>query len=81
MNNKKKRKGISLTHVCFESHLVDVPLNSWWIDIEASIHVTNFLQGFVEQWRPMQEEIDLFMKDGEEVKVEQIETVKLKLEI
>ncbi|KAG7968142.1 hypothetical protein I3843_08G137300 [Carya illinoinensis] len=46
---KKKKKnltGISLALVCFESSLVDVPLNSWWIDSGASIHIANSLQGF-----------------------------------
>jgi hypothetical protein len=29
-----------LALACFESNLVDVPLNSWWVDTSASIHVT-----------------------------------------
>jgi hypothetical protein len=31
--------------VCFESNLVNIPDNSWWLDSGASIHVTNSLQG------------------------------------
>lgn len=43
MSSKEKQESISLIHVYFESHLVDVPLNAWWIDIGASIHVTTLL--------------------------------------
>lgn len=49
MNNKNTHEGIPLGHVCFESLLVDVSLNSWWIDNRTSINVTTWLQGFVKK--------------------------------
>lgn len=45
MNSKNKQDGISLAHVYFESHLVDVPLKFWWIDNEISIHAVDVLAG------------------------------------
>jgi hypothetical protein len=41
--NWLEKKGTPLALVYFESNLVDIPLNSWWIDTGASIHVTNSL--------------------------------------
>lgn len=46
MNGKIKQEGISLAFVTFESNLVDVLLNSWWINIGTCIHVTDLLQRF-----------------------------------
>ena len=43
---RKKKKGNPLTLVCFESNLVDIPSNTWWLDTSATIHVTNSLQEF-----------------------------------
>lgn len=77
MNNKNKQKGISLAHVCFESHILDVSVNSWWIDIVVSIHMLQIFYGNL-QWRGDQDEIDLFVGSGEIVKVEW-NTVELKL--
>lgn len=38
MTKKKLERKISLVFVTFGSHLTDAPINSWWIDILASIH-------------------------------------------
>lgn len=43
LEKKKSSPGIPLALVCFESSLVDVPLNSWWLDSGASIHIANSL--------------------------------------
>ena len=32
-------------HVCFEYNLVNVPLDSWWLDSGATVHVASSLQG------------------------------------
>lgn len=61
MNSKNKLEGIPLTFVTFESHLVDVSSNSWWVDTEASIHVRNLLQEFETKWTPSLSEADLII--------------------
>ena len=33
------------TYVCFESNLVNIPLDSWWLDSGAIFHVVTSLQG------------------------------------
>jgi hypothetical protein len=68
-----------LALVCFESNLVDVPLNSWWVDTGASIHVTNSLHGFKSKRRPYDGEVAVYMGNGEKALVEFIGVVNLPL--
>jgi hypothetical protein len=58
---------------------VDVPLNSWWIDTGASIHVTNSLQGFKSKRKPNDGEVAVYMGNGEKALVEFIGVVNLPL--
>ena len=76
----QKAKGQSLAFVCFESSLIDVPVNSWWIDSGVSIHVANSLQGFRSKWKPSDTEINLFVGNGIKVDVQFIGLVELKLD-
>jgi hypothetical protein len=32
-----------LALACFESNIVDVPYDTWWLDLGATIHVVNSL--------------------------------------
>jgi hypothetical protein len=74
-----EKKGTPLALVYFESNLVDVPLNSWWIDTGASIYVTNSLQEFKSKRRPNDGEIAVYMGNGEKALVEFIGVVNLPL--
>ena len=38
-----EKKGKTQCLVSYESYLVDITPNSWWIDTSASIHITNSL--------------------------------------
>ncbi|KAK8558786.1 hypothetical protein V6N12_042082 [Hibiscus sabdariffa] len=40
-----EKKGKSISLVWFESNMVDVNYNTWWIDSGSTIHVSNSLQG------------------------------------
>ena len=77
--NWLEKKGTPLALVYFESNLVDVPLNSWWIDTGASIYVTNSLQEFKSKRRPNDGEIAVYMGNGEKALVEFIGVVNLPL--
>lgn len=44
LDNKKKAKGNALVYVCYETNLIDMPKDSWWIDSGVTIHVTTSLQ-------------------------------------
>ena len=76
---KNHIEGTPLALVCFESNLVDVPLNSWWIDSGATIHVSNSLQGFRSKRKPRDKEAVVFMGNGEKALVEFIGVVRLPL--
>ncbi|KAL6313621.1 hypothetical protein AAG906_006990 [Vitis piasezkii] len=41
LEKKKKEQGMLSAYVCFESNLVNVPLDSWWLDSGATVHVPN----------------------------------------
>ena len=45
-----EKKCDNLSFVCFETNLVHVPSNTWWLDLCATIHVPNFMQGFLTTW-------------------------------
>ena len=32
-----------------ETNIIDVPMNTWWLDTRATIHVINSLQGMISQ--------------------------------
>ena len=40
-----EKKGNPISFVCFESNMVDVNHNPWWIDSGSIIHISNSLQG------------------------------------
>ena len=80
LEKKKNSADTSLALVCFKSSLVDVLLNSWWIDSGASIHIANSLQGFISKRRPNENEVSLCVGNGVQVKIDFIGVVKLSLE-
>ena len=44
---EKKGNSLMMVHLeasMIETNIIDVPINSWWLDTGASIHVTNSLQ-------------------------------------
>lgn len=49
--NKKKEQGNVLAYMCYESNLIDVPKDSWWLNSGAIVQVTTSLQGLINwQW-------------------------------
>jgi len=76
---EKKKKGNPLALVCFESNLVDVPSNTWWLDTGATIHVTNSLQELKTRRRLSDGELSIAVGNGVNVGVENIGTASLKL--
>ena len=62
-----------------ETNIVDVHANSWWLDTDATIHVTNSLQEMTNKRRPPKHEEFVYMGDGSKVKVEFFGMIKLRL--
>ncbi|GAB2280640.1 hypothetical protein Dimus_039421 [Dionaea muscipula] len=41
-----EKKGMHYSYVFFESNLIEVPNNTWWLDSGATTHVSHIKQGF-----------------------------------
>ncbi|KAA8532494.1 hypothetical protein F0562_032527 [Nyssa sinensis] len=48
-----EKKGNQLSLVCYESNMVDVVYNTWWIDSGSTIHISNSLQGMRNLRKPV----------------------------
>ena len=59
--------------------IVDIHVNSWWLDTGATIHVTNSLQEMTKKKRPSKHEEFVYMGNGSKVKVEFFGMIKLRL--
>jgi transposase InsO family protein len=46
-------KGNPTSFVCYESNMVNVNINTWWIDSGSTIHISNSLQGLQNLRKPM----------------------------
>ena len=79
LKKKREKEGISSALVCFESNMVDVPLNTWWLDSGATIHVVNSLQGFRSLRKPSKAESEIIVGDGARVAVKDVGMVALNL--
>ena len=36
-------------NVCFESNVIDVPFDTWWLDSGATIHACNSMQAVISR--------------------------------
>ena len=48
-----EKKGNLSSFVCYESNMVNVNINTWWIDSGYTIHIANSLQGLQNLRKPM----------------------------
>ena len=67
-------------HACFESNLVNVPLDSWWLDSGATVLVATFLQGIRNMRKPSEKESKLKVGSDIGIDVEHIGIVVLELD-
>ncbi|KAL4376717.1 hypothetical protein GQ457_02G017480 [Hibiscus cannabinus] len=74
-----EKKGKSISLVCFESNMVDVNYNTWWIDSGSTIHVSNSLQGLKNLREPVGAERHIYSGNKMQSHVEAIGTCELVL--
>ena len=48
-----ENKGNSISCVCYESNIVYVNHNTWWVDSRFTIHISNILQGMRNLRKPV----------------------------
>ena len=48
-----EKKGNLSSFVCYKSNMVNVNINTWWIDYDSTIHIANSLQGMQNLRKPV----------------------------
>ncbi|CAM8940925.1 unnamed protein product [Rhodiola kirilowii] len=74
------KKGMEHNFVCFESNLIEVPYNTWWLDSGATTHVSHIKQGFSSIQLIRGPEQHLFMGNRKKARIEGIGTYRLILD-
>ena len=77
--NWLEKKGTSFAFVCYESNIVNVNHNTWWIDSSSTIHVSNTLQGMKNLRRSMGSDQYIYLGSKMSLHVETIDTCNLVL--
>ena len=57
-------------NVCFESNVIDVPFDTWWLDSSITIHVCNSMQEVISKRNPISFEQYVYMKDDTRVQID-----------
>ena len=73
------KKGTQFSFVCYESNMVNVNHNTWWIDSGSTIHVSNTLQGMQNLRKPVGSEQYIYSGNKMSSRVEAIGTCNLVL--
>ena len=68
-------------NVCFESNIIDVPSDTWWLDSGATIHACNSIQVVICRRSPTSLEQYVYMGNGIRVQVDFLGGVRLQLRI
>ena len=76
-----RRKGNRWVNVCFESNVIDVPSNTWWLDSGATIHACNSVYAIINRRSLTSKEQYVFMGDVTRVHVAFLGVVRLHLSI
>ena len=74
-----ENKGNLPSFVCYESNMINVNINTWWIDSGSTIHITNSLQGTKNLRKPVESELSILSSNKMGSHVEAIGTCKLTL--
>jgi len=73
------KKGTSFAFVCYESNMVSINHNTWWVDSGSTIHVSNTLQEMENLRRPVGSEQHIYSGGKMSSHVESIGTCNLVL--
>ena len=80
-NEKNESYDNHLVNVCFESKIIDVSSDTWWLDSGATIPVCNSMQAVISRKSPTSLEQYVYMGDGTRVQVDFLGVVRLQLSI
>ena len=57
-------------NVCFESYVIDVSYDTWWLDSGVTIYACNSMQVMISRRSPISQKQYVFMGDGTRVLVD-----------
>ena len=66
-NVKNELSDNHLVDVCFESNIIDVSSDTWWLDSGAPIHACNSMQAMISRRSPTSLEQYTYMGDSTRV--------------
>ena len=72
-----EKKGNLPSFICYESNMVNVNINTWWIDSGFTIHIANSLQGMQNLRKPVGSELSILLDNKMGSHVEAIGTCTL----
>ena len=75
-----EKKGNISSFVCYESYMVNVNINTWWIDSGSTIHIANSLQGMQNLRKLVGNELSILSGNKMGSPVEAIGTCTLTLD-
>ena len=78
-NGKNELFDNHLVNICFESNIIDVSFDTWWLDSGATIHACNSIQAMISRRSPTSFEQYVYMGDDTRVQVAFLRIVRLHL--
>ena len=78
-NEKNKLSDNHFVDVCFESNVIDVSFDTWWLDSGATIHACNYMQAVISKRSPTSLELYVYMGDNRRAQVNFLGVVRLQL--
>ena len=81
INGKNESYDNHWMNVCFESNILDVPYDAWWLDSGATIHACNSMQVGISRRSSTSLEQYVYMGNGTRVQVDFLGVVRLQLSI
>ena len=80
-NEKNELFNNHWVNACFESNIIDVSSDTWWLDNGATIHACNSMQAMISRRIPTNFKQYVYMRDSIRFQVDFLGVVKLQLSI
>ena len=78
-NEKNELSNNHLVNFCFESNIIDVSSDTWWLDSGATIHACNSMQAMISRRSSTSLEQHVYIGDGTRVQVDFLGVIRLQL--
>ena len=75
----RENKGNHWLNVCFESNVINVPSDTWWLDSCVPIHTCHSMQAMINIRSPTSQEQYVFMGDNTRVHIDFLGVIRLQL--